>query len=112
MIETILGIILIFVLAPNNEIEHDPGLEFNNSAEPVELQVEQDEQSAEDCRYTGESIPHRDLSDYVVLEENSSKSTGELNEERSETTEQTNSEIIEEVQDQFELTSPSDEEQD
>ncbi|MXZ54738.1 MAG: hypothetical protein F4227_10050 [Gammaproteobacteria bacterium] len=112
MIETILGILLIFVLAPNDDKEHDPGFEFKNSTVPVERQVEQDEHSDEDCRYTAESIPHRDLSDYVVLEEISSESTGELNEERSEITEQKDSEKIEEVQDQLELTSPNEEEQD
>ena len=112
MIETILGILLIFMFAPSNEIENDLLIESPQSPEHLELEVEQDEQSEEDCRYTGESIPHRDLSDYVVLEEISSKSNDELNDERSEITEQTDSENIETVQSQFELTSPSEAEQD
>jgi len=112
VIESILGILLIFMFAPSDELKHGPELESNNSPEHVELQVEQDEQSDEDCRYKDESIPHRDLSDYVVLEEVSSKSNDELNDERSEITEQTDSEQIEAVQDQFELTSPIEEEQD
>lgn len=112
MIETILGILLIFMFAPSNEVENDLLIESPQSPEHLELEVEQERQSEEDCRYADGSIPHRDLSDYVVLEEVSSKSKDELNDERSEITEQTDSEQMEAVQDHYELTSPNEEEQD
>ncbi|MYC26016.1 MAG: hypothetical protein F4X56_08890 [Gammaproteobacteria bacterium] len=112
MIETILGIFLIFMFAPSNEVEHDLVIESQLSLEHVELEASQDEQSEEDCRYTDESIPHRDLSDYVVLEEISVNAIEEGDSEQSETTERTDSEKVEEDQDKIELARPHTEEKD
>ncbi|MCY3541921.1 MAG: hypothetical protein OXH31_08470 [Gammaproteobacteria bacterium] len=112
MIETILGILLIFVLAPSNGVTPDLVVETQHSPEHLELEVEQDEQSEGDCRYTEASIPHRDLSDYVVLEEISIKSNDELNDEQSEVAEHMDFENMEEVQDKLELKRSNEEEKD
>lgn len=112
MIETILGILLIFVLAPSNEVVPDLVIESQHSPEHLELEVAQDEQYEEDCRYTDGSIPHRDLSEYVVLEETSVNANEEGDSEQSETTERTDSEKVEEDQDKIELASPHTEEKD
>lgn len=112
MIESILGILLIFWFAPGNELEQDLIIKAQHSQEHQELEVEQDEQSEEDCRYLSDLIPHRDLSDYVVLEQVSIESTDEEDTEQSEITEPRGSEQSEDVPDEPASARPHDEETD
>ena len=100
MIETILGIILIVVFFPSNEIARDRDIESQESAENIELTAEQSPQSEDDCRFTDGPIPYRDLSDYVVLEAFSIALPDELNMEQSEETEPTDSKQLEDSQDE------------
>ncbi|MYD46432.1 MAG: hypothetical protein F4W92_08780 [Gammaproteobacteria bacterium] len=110
MIEPILGILLIFMFAPSNEVENDLVVESNLSPEPVELEASQDEQSEEDCRYKDESIPHRDLSDYVIVEEISVNMNEEMDVAQSDATEQPDSEQFEDVHNEPERAEPHGEE--
>lgn len=110
MILTFLSLFIFIVFAPSNESPYIPIEESKPSVEHIELEVEQEEQLEDDCRYEAKTIPHRDLSDYEVLAANLTEANEESEFTALETEQQINSEQSEEVQEKLELVRPEDEE--
>ena len=107
MIFSFFSLFLFFVFTSSKEVEPISLDESQLPAERIELTIEQDKRLEGDCRYLDEPIPHRDLSGYEVISEQSSESNHELSVEQSENEKQTDSAQSETVEEKLEL-SPTD----
>lgn len=67
---TIFSLLMLIMFGPDNEVERESSNESPLTSEIIELETDRDNQIQEDCRYQDVPIPHRDLSDFVILSGN------------------------------------------
>lgn len=92
MIWPFFSLLMFIVFVPNNWVPHVPLSESPLVVDRSELEPEPVEDLEEDCRYLDVPIPHRDLTDFVVLSDNQSAEKDDLEVENSKNEEQTGSE--------------------
>ena len=88
MIWPFVSLLMFIVFVPSNGTPHVSMSEFPITVDRSELEPDPVEQQlVEDCRYLADHIPHRDLSDYVVIADSQSAENDVLEVENSETEE-------------------------
>ncbi|MXZ43660.1 MAG: hypothetical protein F4Z01_01575 [Gammaproteobacteria bacterium] len=92
MIWPFFSLLMFIMFVPNDQTPHDSFSESPLTIDRSEVADEHIELLEKDCRYLDVPIPHRDLSDFVVLSDNQSEENDDLEVEKSKNEEQADSE--------------------
>lgn len=97
MIWPFFSLLMFIVFVPNDKTPLVPLSESPLTVDRSELDDEHIELLEKDCRYLDVPIPHRDLSDFVVLSDNQSEENDVLEVENSETEELSDNDRVERI---------------
>lgn len=112
MIWPFFSLFMFIVFVPSNGTPQLSMSESPITVDRSELEPDPVEQQlVEDCRYLDDPIPHRDLSDYVVIADNQSEENDVLEVENSETEELSDQDRVERFKGERELDQADHEDQ-